>query len=374
MVVLLPSRQKSHYLLLDGLRGVAALMVLCFHLFEAVAFAGGMPVQAMFHGFLAVDFFLILSGFVMGYAYDDAWHSMSMSHFLCKRLIRLHPMVILGVCFGFVIYSVQGSIRWDGTSVTLVNLFVCTLLSIFLLPSPSRFDVRGNTESFPLNGPHWSLFFEYIGNVLYAFWLRKLSTRFLKVWVVVAALILLFVACLGGENSLGYGWSSKPFNMFGGLCRMLFDYPTGLLLSRLFREKNPSPLQGPVFLLSALLLCSLLSIPFIGNMNLIFQFFCIAICFPAIIWFASCGIIRNKVEENCMKMLGNISYPLYAIHYPLIYFYIGWINAGISPFGLSVWCTPIALAVIGILLAWLCYKWYDEPVRRWLTKTLGSNF
>ena len=99
-----------HYLLLDGLRGVAALLVLLFHLFEAVAFAAGRAEQDMFHGFLAVDFFLILSGFVMSYAYDGRWSEMSIGSFFRRRLIRLHPMVVAGVVFGLIVFAAQGSV------------------------------------------------------------------------------------------------------------------------------------------------------------------------------------------------------------------------------------------------------------------------
>lgn len=363
---------KSHYLFLDGLRGIAALMVLGFHLFEAVAFAAGAPEQRMFHGFLAVDFFLILSGFVMSYAYDDAWSQMTVGGFFRKRLIRLHPMVVLGVLFGLVVFCCQGAVRWDGSSVSWINIILSTLLALCLLPSSARMDLRGNTEIFPLNGPHWSLFFEYIGNILYALLLRKLSTRALKMWVAIAAMMLLFVGYFGGENSFGYGWSSQPFNMFGGLCRMLFDYSAGLLLSRSFREKNPKPLKGPVFLICAVALCALLAVPSIGPMRLYFQFFCITVCFPLIVWFGARGVIHNSLEERTMKLLGNISYPLYAIHYPLIYLYIGWINADIHPFGPYVWCTPVAIAVISITLSILCYKLYDVPVRRFLTRKFNS--
>lgn len=359
---------KSHYLLLDGFRGVAALMVLGFHLFEAVAFAAGAPEQQMFHGFLAVDFFLVLSGFVMGYAYDDAWTKMSVRMFFRKRLIRLHPMVVMGVLFGLVVFCSQGATRWDGSHVTCLNIFVSVLLALCLLPSPKSFDLRGNTEIFPLNGPHWSLFFEYIGNVLYALVLRKLPTRILKFWVLIAAVALFCIAFFGGENSFGYGWSSQPYNMLGGLCRMLFDYSAGLLLSRLFREKNPKPLKGPVFLCGGAALCALLSVPSFGPARLYFQLVCITVCFPLIVWFGARGIIHNTFEERAMKFLGNISYPLYAIHYPLIYLYIGWINAGVHPFGPYIWCTPVALAVISIILSWMCYKLYDVPVRNWLTK------
>ena len=108
---------KPRYDILDGLRGVAALAVLGYHLFEAVAFAAGAERQQMYHGFLAVDFFFILSGFVMGYAYDERWDRMSLGGFVRRRLVRLHPMVVMGVAVGVATFCVQGCTRWDGSPV-----------------------------------------------------------------------------------------------------------------------------------------------------------------------------------------------------------------------------------------------------------------
>lgn len=91
---------KPHYAILDGLRGVAALTVIWYHVFEGFATS---PLDQKFnHGYLAVDFFFILSGFVVGYAYDDRWAGrragggMRMRDFLKRRIVRLHPMVVLG--------------------------------------------------------------------------------------------------------------------------------------------------------------------------------------------------------------------------------------------------------------------------------------
>lgn len=90
---------KPHYVLLDGLRGVAALLVIWYHVFEGFATS---PIDQKFnHGYLAVDFFFILSGFVIGYAYDDRWKTtMTQKEFFKRRLIRLHPMVVMGAVFG----------------------------------------------------------------------------------------------------------------------------------------------------------------------------------------------------------------------------------------------------------------------------------
>ena len=358
---------KPHYIILDGLRGVAALMVLGYHLFEAVAFAEGAPEQKMFNGFLGVDFFFILSGFVMGYAYDKRWNVMSVGDFVKRRLIRLHPMVLMGVLIGIVAFCIQGCEKWDGSHVSLSLLMTGMLLAMFLLPVPSSMDVRGNTEIFPLNGPHWSLFFEYIGSLLYALLLHKLSDRILKLWVAVMAVALLLIGLFGPAESIAYGWSSEPINLLGGSVRLLFCYPMGLLLSRLFLQHNPQKINGLVFGATAVLLVLLLSVPSFHALapNVVYQFICVTLLFPAIIWTAARGEVKDG-RKKAVSFLGRISYPLYAVHYPFIYLYIDWINKGTTPFGPLGWTTPVIVAAMSITTAAICLIFYDEPIRRWL--------
>ena len=161
---------KPHYALLDGLRGVAALIVIVYHVFECFSWS---PAP---HGYLAVDFFFVLSGFVIGYAYDDRWgRSLTTRSFFRRRLIRLHPMVVMGAMIGAVCFVLQGSVKWDGQHVATSFVLFALLMNMLMLPLPvgARADVRGNGELFPLNGPNWSLFFEYVGNILYALLLRR---------------------------------------------------------------------------------------------------------------------------------------------------------------------------------------------------------
>ena len=108
---------KPHYALLDGLRGVAALLVVWYHVFEGYQFAGNKPViDFINHGYLAVDFFFMLSGFVIGYAYDDRWgKSLTTSKFFRRRLIRLHPMVMMGALIGAISFLLTGMERWDSS-------------------------------------------------------------------------------------------------------------------------------------------------------------------------------------------------------------------------------------------------------------------
>ena len=138
-----PGSSKPRYALLDGLRGVAALLVVWSHFFEA--FATSPQDMVMNHYYLAVDFFFILSGFVIGYAYDSRWsEGMTKWQFVKRRIIRLHPMVVLGVVLGAIAWLVQGSVRWDGTAMPLHSLMVCLVLGLFLIPvlPGSMADVR----------------------------------------------------------------------------------------------------------------------------------------------------------------------------------------------------------------------------------------
>src|SRR3712207_9235417 len=136
------------------------------------------PYTTLFRSYLAVDFFFILSGFVIGYAYDDRWRQgFTNKEFFRRRLIRLHPMVVLGAVIGLATFLLQGGVKWDGAPVPLSLAMLALLCAMFMIPAfpGSCYDVRGNAEMFSLNGPAWSLFFEYIGNILYALLLHRRS-------------------------------------------------------------------------------------------------------------------------------------------------------------------------------------------------------
>ena len=129
-----PGSEKHHYHILDGLRGVAAIVVVWFHIFEA--YATSHVDQIINHGYLAVDFFFMLSGFVIGYAYDNRWKTMTTGEFIKRRLIRLQPMVAIGAVIGALIFYFQGCSVWDVSQVTVISLLVATFVNVLLIPSP----------------------------------------------------------------------------------------------------------------------------------------------------------------------------------------------------------------------------------------------
>lgn len=359
---------KPHYNILDGLRGVAALTVVCFHLFEA--FATSHIDQKINHGYLAVDFFFILSGFVIGYAYDDRWKTMTAKEFLKRRFIRLHPMVVIGAVIGAVMFYFQGCSVWDVSKVSIGMLLVSTLLNIFMIPSTPGIEIRGVGEMYPLNGPSWSLFFEYIGNILYAFFIRKLSTKALAILVLITGCGLAAFAIGGPYGDICVGFSMTGDNMLGGSLRLLFSFSAGLLLSRIFR---PVHVKG-IFWIGALAIIILSAIPRLGGekhlwMNGLYDTICFAVIFPLLVYLGASAKTTNKTTTQVCKFLGDISYPLYMVHYPFIYLYFAWVKNKNLTFTESL-PGAIGLVVGSVLLAYLCLKVFDEPVRKHLTKRL----
>ena len=377
-------KQKPHFALLDGLRGVAALAVLWYHVNEGFAFAeltngaGDGIIRSFNHGYLAVDFFFILSGFVIAYAYDDRWNQgLTMGNFIKRRLIRLHPMLIAGAIIGAVTFLVQGGVTWSGESVSFAQVLLCLGLTFLFIPSVpgGSYEVRGNGELFPLNGPYWSLFFEYIGNLLYGLLLRRLSTKVLAVFVALLGITFFwFATCNISEyGSIGVGWTLDTVNFCGGLLRMLFPFTLGMLLSRTFK---PRPVRG-AFWLCSVLLVALFAVPYIEAMqplcmNGVFEMTCIMLIFPAIVLLAASCTSVGATTNRIATFLGELSYPLYTVHYPLMYlFYAGLIANEQYNFTSAPWQS---LCVMGgsILLAIVLMKCYDAPVRKWLTKKFNN--
>lgn len=372
---------KPHYELLDGLRGVAALLVVIYHIFEGLAFAeatnGAGPglITTLNHGHIAVDFFFILSGFVISYAYDDRWTKMSVGGFFKRRLIRLHPMLVMGAIIGTVTFFIGGFQKWDGTVTPTSWVMIAMLLTMFMIPAVPGvpYEVRGNGEMFPLNGPGWSLFFEYIGNILYALFIRRLSTKWLTGLAVAlgVAHAWFFVGNVSEYDSVGVGWTIDSINFWGGLVRMLFPFTVGMLLARKFK---PRKIKGAFWICSAMLV-ALFAVPYIASsgkpsINSLYEVACIAFVFPFIVWMGACGSGSNtdKQTSRINKLLGDISYPLYIVHYPIMYLFYAWlIEHKYYSLG-DCWGVAALVIVASIALPYGVLKLYDEPLRRWLAK------
>jgi peptidoglycan/LPS O-acetylase OafA/YrhL len=357
---------KSHYEILDGLRGVASILVVVFHVLET--YSGDRFHQIINHGYLAVDFFFVLSGFVVAYAYDDRWGKMTQWDFYKRRLIRLQPMVIMGTIIGAALFYAQACGAFPLIATTPVwKMLLVMLLGFTMLPLPVSMDIRGWQEMHPLNGPAWSLFFEYIANILYAMVVRRFSKLVLTVFVVLSACFLVQYLVMGPQGDVIGGWALDSTQLHIGFARVLYPFFAGVLLMRIGKL---IPVRG-AFWICSLLLIVIFSIPRIGGpehlwANGLYEAVSIIVFFPLIVFIGAGGSLTGKYSTKICRFLGAISYPLYITHYPFIYLHLAWVVRNKVPMATGLLGGVVVLAV-SIAVAYASLKLYDEPVRKWLT-------
>lgn len=235
---------KPRYEILDGLRGVAAVLVVAYHVLENYFGLGA--AHPLNHGYLTVDFFFILSGFVIGYAYDDRWDRMSVWAFFKRRLVRLHPMVVFGTFFGTLMLYFQECPEFPNVATAeWWAVLLAMLWSFTMIPIPKSLDVRGWGETNPMNNPIWSLQWEYVANILYALVLRRLPKSVLALLAAVCGVFTVLL-CLQVDvfgflatraevmrHTVIGGWGLSAEHLQVGLTRLLTPFLCGLLLSRL---------------------------------------------------------------------------------------------------------------------------------------------
>jgi peptidoglycan/LPS O-acetylase OafA/YrhL len=357
---------KSHYEILDGLRGVASVLVVIFHVLET--YSGDRFHQIINHGYLAVDFFFVLSGFVVAYAYDDRWGKMTQWDFYKRRLIRLQPMVIIGTIIGAALFYAQASGAFPLISTTPVwKMLLVMLLGFTMLPLPVSMDIRGWQEMHPLNGPAWSLFFEYIANILYALIVRRFSKIVLAVFVFLSACFLVQYLVMGPQGDVIGGWALDNTQLHIGFARVLYPFFAGVLLMRIGKLIHVKS----AFAICSLLLIIIFSIPRIGGTehlwaNGLYESVCIIVLFPLIVYIGASGSMTGKYSTKICRFLGAISYPLYITHYPFIYLHLAWVANNKVPMATGL-LAGLGVVVVSIAVAYASLKLYDEPVRKWLT-------
>lgn len=312
----------------DGLRAIAALIVVLFHLLET--FSKGPATQAINHGYLAVDFFYLLSGYILCHAYDNRWDSMSIAAFIRRRIRRLHPMVIAGSVIGVALLAFESCNAFPLLdSASWWKILMVFVLGCLLLPTPQALDIRGWDEMFSLNSPQWTLFYEYIANICYATFLRKAGKKTLAFLAFITALLvadltlnLNLLSVYGERGEKAYtvigGWTSTLPDAYIAMVRLSYPFLAGMLLKRLnFRVRIPGGSYLAAILLGTVL-CMPRLLPETPLINGVYELVCILLVLPMILLLAQGGSIPSWLNKLC-KDAGELSFPLYLIHFPFVY-------------------------------------------------------
>ncbi len=328
-------------LTLDAMRGVAALLVVLYHLRDKGVFWAQ-------SGYLAVDFFFLLSGFVIARTYDH--RQINALAFAKLRLIRLYPLFFAGLMLGVAQRAWELTPKFaEGVGLTFSQFLISLQFNLLLLPSPAT------QPLFPLNGPAWSLFFELLANLAYGFFFVRWRLATLRYLLVIAAVFLTLCVAQSATINGGSAWPSAHI----GLARVMFSFLAGIILARTIAAPARHTWWSlvPVTLLITVLLIP----PPSGQALLIYELGVVMVVAPAIVWLGARfnpPLILNKISAH----LGHISYAIYAIHHPLIF--IGGYCALEAGLPNRHWIPVFLIALIWA--SWGLARHWDPATQSWL--------
>lgn len=349
---------KQHFEILDGLRGVASISVVIFHFMEfAVPDYNN---NFIAHAYLAVDFFFCLSGFVIAYAYDNRLKELGVKNFFLFRLIRLHPLVVIGSVLGLISFvvdpysSLHAVYGWGQT-------FMMFITSCFLIPYPLVHERYFNL--FHFNPPTWSLFWEYVANIFYAVALINIKNKVLWILVIVAAGGLFFEGYRSAHLSVGWGGD----NVLGGFLRVSYSFLAGILVYRA-KWRISSRLGFPGM---AILLLIAFLFPYSDKLTWIIDPLFAVLYFPFIVAAGAGATLVPSFKKIC-RFLGDISYPLYMVHYPFLWILYSYMEKNKPGMEVMKIIIPAGMVLL-IGFAWLVMRFEDIPLRTLLTTRLKSR-
>lgn len=344
------------FALLDGLRGVAAILVVIRH--DPNLF-GIRPGSVETH--LAVDLFFVLSGFVLAHAYEERIRDgLAPSAFLRIRVIRLYPLYALGLALTVAVALLAFAVG-QGPGFSGPALAASTLFAALMLPTPPAFSAAP-VAIFPLNAPSWSIFFELVANMAFFYGLSALSPRRLAAIVALAFAGLCAVALQAGDLDIGFYWRDVQ----SGLIRVMFAFPVGVLLYRRWIVRPHAALGNAGALGCLGLLTVLLVLPVPAAVKPFYDVLVAACAFPVLVYVAAAVEPGPRLRALCLKA-GAVSYPLYILHAPCV----AWVEAvgrrmpGLADRIAAPWSGLLFLgALVGASLVLI--RTFDMPARRWL--------
>ena len=328
---------------LDGLRGVAALFVAMRH----TSFFHGLGIHG---GFLAVDLFFVLSGFVIAHAYERRLEQgLSPARFLALRYLRLWPVYVLGAVLGLIAafsHALPGH-----ENLTPGQVIHTAPFALVMLPGPHIKQML-----YPVNSVAWSLALELLVNLAYALVWRPLrDPRVMGSVLAISALALIGAVAWFHKLDIGFTWT----NAWGGLPRVAFSFTAGLAVHRIFRARpwrSRLPAWAPVLVLPALF--------YVRVDEVIWPLACVLVLFPVIVTVAAASEPK-ALTARVFAWLGAVSYPLYALHKPAGELVTSWVRHN-SPHDVQNLWIGVVYMTTAVVACAVIERTYDRPARRLL--------
>ncbi len=343
--------EKHRFVLLDGLRGIAAMLVVQRHV-------SPLFFQVLPSAYLAVDLFFVLSGFVIAFAYEEKLKSsrISFKRFMILRLLRLYPLYILAFLLMLYFYvDTGGTIGETGRT----SLLVGTIFSLVFLPSPIALSFN---QGLFVVLPAWSLFNELVVNVAYGLAVKWLNTRKIAIIMAISGALLVFAVYKFGKLDVGF----HRHDLYGGMARVFYSFFAGVLI---FRYRHLSrPLPAAVGGLCMLALVAVLCLPVTAGLRPVYDIAAALIILPALV-FVSSSVRMGEASGKACLFIGSASYAVYVLHVPFGEWtmHIFPLLFGTAAENYAPWAGIVFLTVL-VVIGWALDKYFDAPIRRYLSK------
>ncbi len=351
-------QQDAVFLTLDGIRGLGAIVVVFVHSILFWGAASNAPLVPF-----VVDLFLILSGFVVAFAYEPRMAAgMSAATFMRLRLVRLYPLYLLGIALGGAVLTLAAL---DDAEM-LAAVARATAPQLVMLPAPP---VNAWGDLYPLNMPAWTLLFELLANLIYVLIWRRLTTAVLILLVAFSAGFLVVLTLIHGTLDMGSTW----WMAWGGMARAMFGFFAGVLVYRLMGSPRETPKRTSWMALPALLAAPALTfLPELPIPRIFVELGIVFLVGPMlVVWGAS--LQPPPRFAAALAWLGAISYALYIVHFPIYQVFKR--LSGRLPELYEVYApwTGLAVLLLAIVVAAAAVEFYDKPMRRWMTTLLHGR-
>lgn len=344
---------RRTYHSLDAMRGIAAIFVVARHIGYALK-----PI-AFPNSFIAVDLFFVLSGFVIAAAYDERLASGQLTafRFIVLRYIRLWPLYVLAAIFSLLILRSQ--IVHGKSDVSLASLRAHVPFALLMLPSAPTADIS------PALNTAWTLFFELLINILYAVGFRWLGVRQLLAIIALSAIGIVAASLSSTTLDSGWAWQTS----WVGFVRVCYSFPVGILLYRYHAQLPPIATSAWLVLAGLAVLLAFgtpLAFTVAELTNAFYLDLAVLILLPALVAVA----VNSEPQPGwtgTFKLLGVTSYAIYVLHPPLLVC-IDWFADKLRiKYGHWVPQSGLIILVLIFCGAYLADRFYDKPVRAWLT-------
>lgn len=344
---------RERFLVLDGLRGAAALAVITDHVYSPL-------LTTILPGrYLAVDFFFALSGFVLAHVYGRQFAAgLTPLGFMHARVARLYPLYIAATLFGALLAGLKIWRGWTDGSWTQWG--ATTLLNSLYLPTTPGLTTSGD-QPFPFNGPAWSLFFELVVNLAFALIVLRLTKRLTAALLLVSALAVVWTAFTFGKLDSGFLFS----NFLGGLARVFYAFFAGVLVYQL---RDRWRLPGLPAWLAFVLLMAILAMPTSLALRPAWDAFAAIVLFPLLIAFSANSHVSGAAARACATA-GLLSYGFYVFQAPVR----DWLEIVMSGVELPGVARVALVGGVTVAIVVVLQRVYERPVRQFLVAGLAAS-